>query len=288
MRKMIVLPILVCLLLLSCKSANPKAEPFRIMTFNIRFNTPNDGENAWPKRRDRVATTIRFHKADLFGMQEVLLDQLQNLEILFPEFAFFGVGRDDGDTAGEYCPVGYRRARFELLEQETFWLSETPGQVSRGWDAACNRIVTWGRFRDRITQKSFVVFNTHFDHIGPEARRSAASLLVKKIHHIAGDTPFILTGDFNATPESEPMNILLSEKNTPPLLNAKWLSREPHHGPTYTYTGFDPTIRVSGEPIDYILVHPNLSVLFHATLSDHDNGRLPSDHFPVIAEVIIH
>lgn len=268
-------------------SAQNSVTPFRVMTFNIRMNTPHDGKNAWPKREQRVATTIRYHKADLVGMQEVLLGQLQDLERMFADYEFFGVGRDDGKTAGEYCPIMFRTERFDLLKQNTFWLSETPDSVSRGWDAACHRIVTWGHFRDKKTSEEFYLFNTHFDHKGQIARRNGAALVVKKVKEIAKDSPFIVTGDFNATPGSEPMNVLLSEKNNPLLLDAKWLSWEPHHGPTYTYTGFDPTIHFSGEPIDYILVHPRISVQQHATIGDHYNGLLPSDHFPVIAEVVI-
>jgi hypothetical protein len=145
--------------------------PIRVMSFNIRLNTPADSANAWPHRKEMVASMMRFHRADLTGVQEALKDQMDDLTKLLPEFGWMGVGRDDGKEAGEYSAIFYLKDRFAVLEQNTFWLSESPEKPgSMGWDAACVRIVTWAKFKDKRMGKAFYHFNTHFDHIGEKAR----------------------------------------------------------------------------------------------------------------------
>lgn len=277
--------LLFCLLIFT-QSLFAENDPFRIMTFNIRYNNPGDGENAWPNRKDMVASVIHFHHADIVGVQEALKEQMDDLEQRLPEFAWFGVGRDDGKEAGEFSAIFYRKDRFELLEQNTFWLSETPAILgSIGWDAACVRIVTWGRFRDKITGKTFVHFNTHFDHRGQAARENSAKLLLKKVPELAGDLAAVVTGDFNFPPTS-PLYALLTGGEAPLLFDALTLSRQPPHGPDWSYNGF----RETGEPgrkIDYIFVTRGITVYQHGVLSDKWQGRYPSDHLPVIAEISI-
>jgi len=264
-------------------------EPLRVMSFNIRYDNPADGADAWPARRAKAASMVRFHRADVAGLQEALPGQIADLEAALPDYGWFGSGRSaEGD--GEHCAVLFRKARLEVLAQGTFWLSETPEAAgSRSWDAALPRIVTWGRLRDRRDGAVFHLFNTHFDHVGETARRESARLLLRKVAGIAGpDGPVIVTGDFNATPDSEPYRILTArgEAGEPAgLADAKGASTCPHHGPTSTWNGFKAI--EAGRRIDFILVRPPVGVLQHGILSDTFDGRFPSDHLPVIAEVTI-
>ncbi|MFC1724048.1 endonuclease/exonuclease/phosphatase family protein [candidate division KSB1 bacterium] len=274
------------LILFSCTEKNI---PLNVMSFNIRYNNPNDGENAWPNRKDKAASMIKFHKADIVGMQEVLKDQLDDLTALLPEYGWYGLGRDDGKEAGEFMAVFYREERLEALEYSTFWLSETPEKVSMGWDAACFRTITVIKFKDRLTNNIFYFFNTHFDHRGQTARRESSLLLLKKISEIAGHIPVIVTGDFNAVPSSEPYKILTTgniESGLIPLKDTRHLSEISHHGPTGSFTGFTNPV-TPGAQIDFIFVKDKVRVLRHGILSDTFDGFYPSDHLPVLVEVVI-
>ena len=199
------------------------ARPFlRVMSFNIRYNTPSDSANAWPYRKDLAASMIRFHHADLAGLQEALKGQIDDLVERLPGYGWFGVGRDDGRERGEFSAIFYRRDRVELLEGSTFWLSEEPDSVgSIGWDADYTRIVTWGRLRDRATGRVFFHFNTHFDHLGEQARLESARLLVTRVKEIAGTAPVIVTGDFNCRESSEPYLVLTDSTSTESLRDAR-------------------------------------------------------------------
>ncbi len=265
-------------------------EPVTVMSFNIRYNNSGDGDNAWPHRKDLAASMIRFHQADVIGLQEALKGQLDDLADRLPEYAWFGLGRDDGKAAGEYSCIFYRKDRLELLDHATFWLSEKPETFGLGWDAVCNRIVTWGKFRDKATGKVFYHFNTHFDHKGVVARRESAKLLLAKVAEIAGDSPATVSGDFNARPEDEPIRVILtgiSGKARTKLTDSRLISDTPHHGPSGTWSGFKNAGKAGDEPIDYIFVKNGVKVLRHGTLSDSFDGRFPSDHMPVIADVVI-
>jgi len=262
-------------------------EALRVMTFNIRYDNPNDGEDGWLNRRAKVASMIRFHGADVVGLQEALRNQIADLEAALPHFGWFGTGRS-AERDGEHCAILFRRDRLEVLAESTFWLSETPEVAgSRGWDAALPRIVTWGKLRDRRTGAVFHLFNTHFDHRGEAARRESARLLLRKVPEIAGPAgPVVVTGDFNTTPESEPYRILTTGEGTRgALVDALHASSCPHHGPTSSWNAFKAI--EPGRRIDFVLVRPPLGVRQHGTLSDTFDGRFPSDHLPVMAEVTI-
>src|SRR5688500_2630733 len=184
------------------------ASPLRVMTFNIRYDNPSDGVNAWPNRKDWVASLVRFHGADVVGVQEALAHMLTDLDARLPGFARVGVGRADGRAEGEFSAILYRAERLELLDSGTFWLSPTPEVPgSKGWDTAIERIATWARFRDRRTGCSHLHLNTHFDHIGEQARQESARLIRRRIATIADDLPIIVTGDLNADPQSAPYRI---------------------------------------------------------------------------------
>ncbi len=259
----------------------------RMVSYNIRYNNPGDNENAWPFRKEKVAGLLAFHKVEIAGLQEVLKDQLDDLETLMPGFGWFGAGRTDGKTEGEFAPVFYLKSRFEILETGTFWLSETPGKPSKGWDAALNRIVTWGKLFDKSAMQSFYIFNTHFDHQGKEARAESARLLTRKIYEVAGPAPVVVTGDFNFTDEDEPYTILTGGNNPHRIEDALLKSQIPHYGPLSTFAGgFDEACK-PGKKIDYIFIKNQVSVMHHGILTDSRAGICPSDHMPVLAEVII-
>ena len=267
-----------------------RRDTIRVMSFNIRFDNPADGEDAWPKRRDKAASMLSFHRADLAGLQEALPGQIADLEAALPSFAWFGAGRSAARD-GEHCPILYRKDRFAVLAHDTFWLSLTPEAAgSRSWDAAFPRIVTWGRLRDLRTGRVLHAFNTHFDHVGVVARRESALLLLRRIAEIAGpEGPVVVVGDLNTTPDSEPYRALTTPAAAgaaPALVDAFSATACPHHGPTSTWNGFQ-AIAAPGRRIDFVLVRPGVEVLRHAILSDTFDGRFPSDHLPVLAELRI-
>lgn len=254
-------------------------EPFRLATYNLRLNTPSDGPNAWPHRKDRVLALARFHDWDVFGTQEALPDQIADMEEALEGFARIGVGRDDGAAQGEHAAIFVRRSRFEILRQGHFWLSETPERPSKGWDArCCHRIASWVELRDRRNPAagSFYVFNAHFDHEGTVARRESARLMLSRWRELAGPAPSLLIGDFNSTPDSEPITLLASS-----LLDARQSSQTPPYGPVGTFNGFRIDAPMD-QRIDYVFHTPGIQVLKYGVLSDSERGRFPSDHHPVV------
>lgn len=259
-----------------------------VMTFNIRMNTAADGPNAWPLRRDMAASTILFHQASLVGLQEALRDQIADLEARLPGYGWVGAGRDDGKDGGEFSALFFDKARLRLLESDTFWLSATPRiPGSRGWDAACNRVVTWAKLEDRITGRTFHAFNTHFDHRGPTARRESAHLLRREIARIAGRGPAVVTGDFNCTADEEPYRILVARGEAGEgLRDARTVSALPPYGGTRSFNGF----KAGPGPasiIDHIFVSGPVAVTRIGVIADKWDGRFVSDHEPVLAEIVI-
>jgi endonuclease/exonuclease/phosphatase family metal-dependent hydrolase len=264
-------------------SVSMSAQELNVMTFNIRYNTMSDSVNAWPNRKDKVASQILFHEAHIVGVQESLHDQMADLQQRLPQYKYAGVGRDDGKEKGEYSAIFYDTTRLQALQTKTFWLSETPEVAgSKSWDAAITRIVTWVKFRDRKTKKIFFAFNTHFDHIGKIARRESAKLLLQKVKEIAGNTPAVITGDFNAEPADEPIQVIKDISDPLHFTDAKELSKKSHYGPTGTFNGFKNKER-NDQPIDYIFIKGKWKVIKHATISQTWEGRFASDHFAVMA-----
>ncbi|MBN8672631.1 MAG: endonuclease/exonuclease/phosphatase family protein [Chitinophagales bacterium] len=278
--------IIVFLLIIAVSEVSAQSK-LHVMTFNIRLNVASDSLNAWPYRKDKLASQVLFHKAELLGVQEALHDQMMDLEESLPQFKFVGVGREDGKTKGEYSAIFYDTTRLQALQSNTFWLSLTPELPgSKSWDAAITRIVTWAKFKDRKTKKIFYAFNTHFDHIGKLARKESALLLLQKVKEIAGNTPVVITGDFNAKPTDEPIQVIMDKNNPLHVLDSKELSVTPHYGPTGTFNGFR-SKETDGQPIDYIFLKGKWKVLSHATISQTWEGRFASDHFSVLAELVL-
>ena len=262
---------------------------FRVMTYNIRFagNEETDGVNAWSNRKELVASMIRFHHSDIVGLQEALLPQLNDLTELLPGYSWIGVGRDDGKSNGEFSSILFRNDRFKVLKHSTFWLSDTPEIPSKGWDAALPRIVTWAKFKDKETKKSFFIFNTHYDHIGENARNNSSRLLVKRIKEICDNSRVVVTGDFNTRMSTEAYKILIEQSaDKLTLYDAQSKSQTEHHGSNVTFNGFGTSIE-PGNKIDFIFVTKDVSVIQHGVLDETVDGLYPSDHMPVIAEVKI-
>jgi endonuclease/exonuclease/phosphatase family metal-dependent hydrolase len=256
-----------------------KDRTFNIMTYNIRMNTPADGVNAWPYRKDKVVGLIRFHRADVLGVQEALPEQMKDLKASLPEFESYGVGRDDGKEAGESTAIFFRKSRFQRLDGGTFWLSETPGKPGLGWDAKHNRTCTWLKFKDRATGRSFYHFNTHLDNVGKAAREESAKLLLQFMARTNKDNlPLVLTGDFNATKETPPIQKLRTV-----LCDSRDKSLSEPYGPRGTTDGFQ--VKEKVRVIDYIFINQKVAVARHGVLSDSFGLFYPSDHLPVLAEV---
>lgn len=260
-----------------------EAQQINVMTFNIRYSTERDSLNAWRLRKDHVASQVLFHEVQLLGVQEALHEQMVDLKERLKKFNYVGVGRGDGKQESEYSAIFYDTTKLAMLKSETFWLSETPTQPgSKSWDAAITRIVTWAQFREKKSGKIFFAFNTHFDHIGQVARKKSAEILLNKVNEIAGRTPAVITGDFNAQPTDEPIRVILDPGNNLRLTNSMEISSTPHYGPSGTFNAFGAK-EIHDAPIDYIFLKNKWKVLKHATISQTWQGRFASDHFAVFA-----
>ena len=258
-------------------------QEIKIMSYNIRLDVKSDGENQWDKRKDKVAALMNYYEADFIGGQEVQHHQLTYLLEHLKGYSYIGVGRDDGKQAGEYSCIFYKKDKFEVLQQSTFWLSTTPDTVSKGWDAAIVRVCTYGLFKNKKTKQIFWVFNTHFDHIGRQARLESAKLIVKKINELnTKNYPVLLSGDFNSKPDDEPSQYMMAN-----MQNTRNISKLVH-GNADTWNAFKFNEKPNG-CIDYIFTNNDkrISVPKFATLTDSYDMKYPSDHFPILATLQI-
>lgn len=269
-------------LLVGC--APQKTSQVRLATFNLRYDNPADSLNAWQYRKDSVCAFIREKQFDVLGMQEVLEHQLKDLLACLSGYASVGVGRDDGKTQGEYAPILYRTDKYDLLDSNTFWLCENPDSVGKlGWDAACTRIATWAKLKDKATGKEFLMVNTHFDHVGTEARRNSALLIISKIKEIAGDLPSILTGDFNVSEEWEAYKTITTNEF---VLKDAWKIAGHTFGVNYTFHDFGRQPEVEREKIDFIFVTPQVKILDAEVVSSAlTDSTYLSDHNPHFADI---
>lgn len=251
-----------------------------VMSYNIRFLTENDGENSWSYRKDYITNQLKFYEPDILGVQEAVYEQLQHFDSAMEDYRYVGVGRDKGDNEGEFSAIFYNTKKFEVLEEDTFWLSETPEKPSKGWDAALPRVCTWVLLQKKSSGEKFYVFNTHFDHIGEQAREESARLIMEQIERInEEDHPVILMGDLNLEPDSNAVRFLSEEMN-----DSKLVAEKVAFGPEGTFNGYrfdEPVTR----RIDYIFTDDNFRVLKYAVLSDSKDLKYPSDHLPVLVEL---
>lgn len=257
-----------------------------VMTYNVRYASLNDGEHVWRRRRDGVATSVRFFEPDIVGLQEAGYEQVDDLRDRVPELTWLDAGRPGEGSAGEFVALGFDDDRFDLQDDDRFWLSETPAERgSRGWDAKLPRLVRHTEFVDRITEDSFAYFNTHFDHFGQRARLESARLLRRRIEEVASDVPLIVTGDLNCRVSTDPYEHLVDE-DAPgrPLYDAHHAANSFHYGPLTTMTDFRNLI--PEKKIDYVLTSDDVDASVHAVCANVTNdGRYPSDHLPVLAEL---
>jgi endonuclease/exonuclease/phosphatase family metal-dependent hydrolase len=257
-----------------------QGQSIRVATYNIRFDNPGDSLDAWPYRYKAVAGLIRFNDFEIFGTQEGLRHQLEDLKNELPGFDYVGVGRDDGDKKGEHAAIFYHTERFRLLSGGNFWLSPVTDKPNKGWDAALPRICTWGRFQVTATGKEFYVFNVHFDHRGVVARKESASLVLQMMKSIAGSTPAILTGDFNFDEKHASYHML----NTSGYIRDVYELTDIRYAPEGTFNGFKLQPGQAGR-IDHIFITPGFLPVRYGILTNTFNGRYPSDHFPVFTEL---
>ncbi|WP_353181618.1 endonuclease/exonuclease/phosphatase family protein [Parapedobacter lycopersici] len=256
------------------------AQQFRVATYNIRYDAAGDIGNLWKDRAPHLTSLIRFHGFDIFGIQEGLKHQVEAIKAALPGYAYIGVGRDDGKEQGEYSAIFFDTTKFEVVRQGTFWLAENTETPNKGWDAALPRICTWGLFKDRRTGFRFFLFNTHFDHVGTEARTESAKLIVAKASELGSGTPMIITGDFNVDQRSDSYRLL----HTGGVVEDAYELSPLKYAPNGTFNSFDIT-RVSDSRIDHIFLSPPFKVVRYGILTDSYAGKLPSDHFPVMAEI---
>ena len=250
-----------------------------VMTYNIKLDYPKEGVNSWTNRKPFFINQIKFNSPDVLGVQEAMPNQMKDMDSLLPNYSYVGVGRDDGKDEGEYSAIFYNNEKLKVLESSTFWLSETPNEVSMGWDAVCNRICTYALFENKITRKKFWMLNTHFDHVGVEARKNSASLIIQKIKEInTEDLPVILSGDFNMEDTHESIQFIEQHlQDSIAIANLVF-------GPKGTFNNFEFDKPVTRR-IDYIFVSEGITVEKYAVLSDSRDCKYPSDHLPVLAKV---
>jgi endonuclease/exonuclease/phosphatase family metal-dependent hydrolase len=276
----ITIQIIITLLFCAVQAAN--AQQLIVGTFNIRYDNPRDTGNLWVNRAPVVSNLIRFHNFDVLGIQEGLKNQLDDMSKALPEYERYGKGRDDGKDGGEHSVIYFKKSRLKLLKSGDFWLSETPDKPGLGWDATCcNRICSWVYLQDLKTKKQFYAFNVHFDHQGVVARKESSKLILKKISEIAGNTPAILTGDLNGGRDSEWYKELAESK----LLKDTYTQVKFPYANNASFNSFR-TPR-GQEVIDHVFITKGFVINRWGILTDTYYGKYPSDHFPVLAEIIL-
>lgn len=279
------------------------SQNLRVASYNIRYDNPSDSLNNWKFRKDVIAKLIRFHDFDIFGSQEALQHQIDQLLKKLPGYDYIGVGRKDGKQKGEHSAIFYKTAMFELLDKGDFWLSEDPSKPNKGWDAVLPRICSWGKFKEKETGFEFYFFNVHFDHVGTVARRESSKLILRKIDELSeDDVPVILTGDFNVDQNSASYKIL----NNSTQLQDAYDKAALRYGAEGSYNGFKVNARTESR-IDHVFITDDFKVVKHGILTDtyhtdekdlekiknsgnypreislyQNEARLPSDHYPIL------
>jgi endonuclease/exonuclease/phosphatase family metal-dependent hydrolase len=272
--------ILIAAMIVGMAAGPAMAEPVRVMTFNVRYASAPDGENAWAKRREQLVSTIKKFDPDVLGLQEAEQSQIDELAKALPKMSSIGVGRE-ANGGGEYSAIFYRRSRFDLMAADTFWLSatpETPG--SRTWGNTLPRIVTWASFLDRIDRRRISIFNTHWDHQSEPARLASAALLAERVAaRIAVGEPVIITGDFNSA-EDSPAILSLTRHGDLVRDTFRKVHANEIAGTAHGFSG-----QAGSRKIDAVFACSRWQVADASIIRIADEGRYPSDHFPVTAVV---
>lgn len=271
---------------LSLWASDQDSSGLRVMSFNIRNSFARDGENHWESRKDIVYSVTRDYAPDVLGLQEANSFQLEKLCNKFPEYGKVGEG-SMGDTKGQYSAILFLKKRFKLTDSGSFWLSKTPTQPSKSWGSAHHRICTWVELLDRESQQTIYVYNTHMDDGSKKAREEGTRLIIDHIQEKAATYPFLLMGDFNAPEDSEALKIIkgnsIARKDHGIQMVDSFRVLHPQRKKVGTYNGF--TGQSDGPKIDYIMVRPSMKVIEASILQTNREGRYPSDHFPVTAEL---
>ena len=277
-RILLVAILMVCAVVVS-------AQDLYVGTYNIRYKNKDDSikGNVWTKRCQVMCDQINFESPDVLGMQEVLVGQLHDFQRLLDNYSYIGVGRDDGKEAGEYAAIFYKNDRVKLLDSGNFWLNETPDVPKLGWDAACIRICTWGKFKDLRTKKKFYFFNLHMDHVGVVARREAAKLVVSRIKEMVQDAPVVLTGDFNVDQTDEIYGIFTHSG----ILKDSYENARIRFAENGTFNSFKVETKTDSR-IDHVFVSPSFKVEAYGLRTDSywaKGRRNLSDHYPVFVKL---
>jgi len=292
----IAMALAVCLWSVHCVAAEPKPLELKVMTFNIRYGSANDGPNHWDRRKDMVVGTIERHACDVIGLQEALRFQIDYIRRALPQYGEIGVAREDGKASGEYSALLYNRDKFDVSEFATFWFSDTPDVPgSTHWGNACVRICSWARLTDKQSGRSFYAYNLHLDHVSQPSREKSVVLLAKRISERKHDDPFIVTGDFNAGESNPAIRYLKGEIPLPGLADGQSANPipmldsfrvlHPDEKEVGTFNSFKGTR--TGDKIDFILIPPTIKTLDAAILYDNTDGQYPSDHFPIKAKLLL-
>ena len=271
----------ILIILVALFQVNSFSQDLNLMTYNIRLDVASDGENAWGNRKEVLVSQLKFYSADIFGVQEALPNQVNFINEKLTNYSFVGEGRDGGNI-GEYSALYFNKNKITLVENGTFWLSETPNIVSKGWDAAFPRVCTYGLFKDTMSGNQFWVFNTHLDHMGAIARKKGLELILNKIEILnTANLPIVLMGDFNLEPNSDTISFLETKMN-----DSYKTSIETPFGPEGTFNAFNYESK-STNRIDYIFVSNSeeIKVQKYAVLNNSYQLKFPSDHFPVFVQL---
>lgn len=267
------------------KQQTSAPQPVNVMSFNIRYDNPEDSLDNWQYRKDRAANAIRFYDVDIVGTQEVLHNQLEDLKQRLPGYAVIGVGREDGKEKGEYSALWYKTDRFDLLDSGYFWLSETPEVAgSKGWDGACERIASWAKLQDKKSGKKYFALNTHLDHVGVAARREGISLILDRVKELSDGLPVIVTGDFNSNPQSDVIKHITDAADPEHLTDSREVAAIVY-GPSWSFHDFGKIPYDRRPLIDYVFVNDGLKVLRYGVLAETENNAFLSDHAPVLVTV---
>jgi endonuclease/exonuclease/phosphatase family metal-dependent hydrolase len=254
-------------------------QSIKVMSYNIRFDNPHDSANAWPNRKNKVFELLKKYNPDIIGVQEALLHQIDDILKALPEYSYIGSGRDDGKSKGEYSAILFNRNRFRVSDVQTSWLSESPDiPGSKSWDAAITRIITSGKFTEKKSGQSFYILNTHFDHVGKEARKQSAGIIKEKARKLKS-APVIITGDLNCTRNEDPYQVLMMNDGI------QLIDPAPSNPPG-TFCSFVVN-SIECRPIDYIFHSSHWTSSHYQAITDNDGKYYPSDHLPVMIDLLM-